>query len=103
MTLPSKMEYIVEYEVRLHRKVLKSLEGMPEKVRGKFDHLVRVLRESGPTGPRDWTNYGKLRGDGNRYHCHLTGNHAWVACWRQEKDVLFIEVYYAGSHQKAPY
>jgi mRNA-degrading endonuclease RelE of RelBE toxin-antitoxin system len=97
------MEYIVEYEVRLHPKVRKNLPFMPEKVQDKLDYLLRVLRESGPTGPHGWTNYGKLRGAENLYHCHLTGNHAWIACWSHEKNVLTIEVYYVGSHQNAPY
>jgi hypothetical protein len=27
----------------------------------------------------------------------------WVACWRWEKGEIEIEVYYAGSREKAPY
>ena len=97
------MGYIVEYKVCLHRRVRKNLEQLPGKVQDKLDYLLRVLRESGPTGPRLWINYSRLSGQGERYHCHLTGDHKWVACWSFEKEILTIEVYYAGSHQKAPY
>jgi mRNA-degrading endonuclease RelE of RelBE toxin-antitoxin system len=93
----------VEYEVRLHRKVQKSLHTLPPKIRERFHSLVRLLRESGPLGPYAWPNYGKLKGYEDRYHCHLTGSHAWVACWSFEKEILTIEVYYVGSHQKSPY
>ncbi len=35
------------------------------------------------------------------YHCHLT--YRYGACWSCEKDEIEIEVYYAGSREKAPY
>jgi hypothetical protein len=50
-----------------------------------------------------WRNYGKLKGEANTYHCHLTADHQWVACWRSEEKLLIIEIFYAGSHQDAPY
>jgi hypothetical protein len=37
----------------------------------------------------------------NKYHCHLSNK--WVACWKNEKDSIIIEVYYAGSRENAPY
>lgn len=97
------MEYIVEYEVLLHRSVRKSLANLPPRVAKTLEFLVQVLRTHGPAGPHAWKNYGKLRGSGNRYHCHLTANHAYVACWSWEQERLIIEVYYAGTHAKAPY
>lgn len=93
----------MEYKVLLKKKVRKKLNALPVNPRERLYALVQLLREFGPTAPHSWPNYNKLRGDGERYHCHLTGDHAWVACWSFEKDTLTIEVYYAGSHQKAPY
>lgn len=91
------------YDVRLRRSVRKRLDKLPAKVQLRLIALASVLRESGSFGPRRWPNYGKIRGGGNRYHCHLTGDHAWVACWEEHRTTLTIEVYYAGSHQNAPY
>lgn len=93
----------MSYDVRLRRSVRKRLDKLPAKVQLKLIALANVLRESGSSGPRRWPNYGKIRGEGNRYHCHLTGDHAWVACWEEHRTTLMIEVYYAGSHQNAPY
>ena len=93
----------MKYEVRLHRNVHKNLELLPQKVRERVHFLIELLRERGPTGPHRWLNYGKLHGFDNEWHCHISNNHAYVACWRIKKEILTIEVYYVGSHQKAPY
>jgi hypothetical protein len=61
--------------------------------------LIRVLIDSGATGPYNWQNYSKL--NVNQYHCHLT--YRYVACWRHEKNTIIIEVYYVGSREAAPY
>ncbi len=37
----------------------------------------------------------------NTYHCHLA--YRWVACWRNEKGKMIVEVEYVGSREKAPY
>lgn len=87
------------YEVRIKKKVLKTLRGLPENIRERFDLLVRVLVQSGPTGPHIFQNYSKLSDD--EYHCHLT--HHYVACWQLEKETITIEVYYVGSRENAPY
>jgi hypothetical protein len=97
------MGYLMEYEVYLRRSVEKAVERMPPDVQESFKALVELLRIKGPTGPYIWHNYGKLRNSRYRYHCHLTANHAYVACWEWKKDVLIVEVYYAGSHKDAPY
>lgn len=93
----------VKYRVMVRRSVTKRLFKLPASVQSRYDALVDVLRDHGPTGPHDWPNYGKLRGTRARYHCHLNGNHGFVACWEYFKDVITIEIYYVGSHQDAPY
>ena len=63
------------------------------------------LEISGPSA-RLWPNYGALPGKKyeDKRHCHLEKvNPTYVACWRVFKKERLIEVYYAGSHEKAPY
>jgi len=68
--------------------------------------LFEDLANQGPVLP-DWPNYGKLHGKKNvdRRHCHLQkGKPTYVCCWEViDKKRKIIEVYYAGTHEKAPY
>ena len=61
-------------------------------------NYVQCDKVSGPIQPLFW-HYSKLGGD--RCHCHLALN--WVACWTCKEGSIDIEVYYAGSREKAPY
>lgn len=60
----------------------------------------------GPFLP-DWPNYSKLHGKKgkDRRHCHLQkGRPTYVCCWEViNKERKIIEVYYVGTHEKAPY
>ncbi|KAF3363225.1 hypothetical protein PHSC3_000243 [Chlamydiales bacterium STE3] len=50
----------------------------------------------------NWPNFSKLKD--LLYHCHLEKERpTYVACWRVYKQEKLIEVYYAGTHEKAPY
>ena len=89
----------MSYEIRIKKTVLKNLRRLPGGIVERFEQLVQVLRESGPTGAHIFQNYRKL--SDNEYHCHLTHHH--VACWRHEKGTITIEVYYVGSRENAPY
>jgi len=71
---------------------------MPVKEQKLFANLVEDLELKGPIRT-EWPNFSKL--GKNEYHCHLS--YSWVACWREEGQQMEIEVYYAGSHEKAPY
>ncbi|PNV76815.1 hypothetical protein BES34_000560 [Leptospira inadai serovar Lyme] len=71
---------------------------MPKSARQDLILLLEELEKEGPLQP-EWPNYSKL--GKNEYHCHLS--YSWVACWRNEKNSLLIEVYYAGSRENAPY
>ncbi len=86
------------YDVLVPKKVLKTIEKMPESVRDRMAELVQDLRDFGPLQPT-WPNYGRL--SSGLYHCHLS--YKWVACWYHEKGTVRIEVYYAGSREDAPY
>ncbi|TGK23118.1 hypothetical protein [Leptospira stimsonii] len=71
---------------------------MPKSARQDLVLLLEELEKEGPSQP-EWANFSKL--SKNEYHCHLS--YSWVACWRNEKNSLIIEVYYAGSRENAPY
>ena len=86
------------YDVEIKNKTLKKLDKLPTYIQQKLFNLVEDLREKGPIRT-DWPNYSKL--DDDKYHCHLS--YKWVACWIHEQNTLKIEVYYAGSREKAPY
>ena len=86
------------YTVSVKKRVYKIIEKSPLTVQILFDELVKDLRDKGPI-QKEWPNYSKL--SENRFHCHL--NYSYVACWYNENDSIKIEVYYAGTREKAPY
>ena len=86
------------YTVLVKKKICKFIEKAPLTVQILFDELVKDLQDKGPL-QNEWSNYSKL--SENRFHCHL--NYSYVACWYNEKDSIKIEVYYAGTREKAPY
>jgi mRNA-degrading endonuclease RelE of RelBE toxin-antitoxin system len=88
----------MKYEVKIQKRMERRLEKLPTHVQKKLLRLVMDLRDKGPAQP-DWPNYRRLNND--EYHCHLS--YSWVACWRNEKNTIIIEVYYVGSREKAPY
>jgi mRNA-degrading endonuclease RelE of RelBE toxin-antitoxin system len=86
------------YGVKVKRKLDRELLKLPPGVKKLFFLLVEDLKADGPYQPT-WPNYSPL-GSG-KYHCHLS--HKYVACWTWQKGTIEIEVYYAGSREKAPY
>jgi hypothetical protein len=93
----------VIWEIKISKRTLKGIERMPAPAVDAFWRLLTLLKADGPTGPKEWKNYGKLKGRDSKYHCHLSNNHQWVACWRAEKGEVIVEILYVGSHQGAPY
>jgi len=91
------------WKVCIKKRVLKNIEKMPVNIQKKLNLLIVVLENHGPCGPKAWLNYGKLKSQKEAYHCHISSDHQWIACWRQVEGEVYIEVYYAGSHQSAPY
>jgi mRNA-degrading endonuclease RelE of RelBE toxin-antitoxin system len=86
------------FTVMTTKSVDKNINKLPENIKKKFVVLVEDLHDKGPI-LKNWKNFSEI--GKNKYHCHL-GYH-WVACWRFEKKSIVIEVYYAGSREKAPY
>ena len=98
-----------KFEVRVSRKTLKSLANVPETIFDIFELLRDELAVEGPV-QKEWPNYGMLRKQAGqkaterRYHCHLKkGRPTYVACWSVMKKSIIIDVYYVGTHEKAPY
>ena len=94
-----------KWKVTSGKKVARQAASLSKAALLKFRFLHEDLILNGPAQP-DWPNYGKLKGrkDDER-HCHLQkGNPTYVCCWRvKDKAKKIIEVYYVGTHEKAPY
>ena len=66
-----------------------------------FYLLVKELRESGPYRV-GWPNYKPF--NSTNFHCHIKkGRPTYVCCWKIDKKKRLIEIYYAGTHEKADY
>ena len=86
------------WKVYFKKKVKNKLAKLPIAVQKKLANLAEDLEAKGPIRG-EWQSFSSL-GE-NKYHCHLS--YSWVACWQVEDDIMEIEVYYAGSREKAPY
>jgi hypothetical protein len=86
------------YEVTIPNRVMRGLDKLPDDVQDVFWLLVDELRAKGAIR-KDWDNFSSL--GRHRYHCHVKRKH--VACWMWIKGSIFIEIYYAGSREGAPY
>lgn len=89
------------WTVKLISQAKKALKELPV---GTRESLVALLQELELQGPQryTWPNFSKLKTD--IYHCHIEkGRPTYVVCWRAYKKEKLIEVYYAGTHEKAPY
>ncbi|RDG32284.1 hypothetical protein DV872_08745 [Oceanispirochaeta sp. M1] len=91
----------MEYTVEINKKVLRRVLKMPSSRQDDFFDLVEDLRVGGPI-QKGWKNFSSLNHERSEFHCHL--GYRWVACWRIiSEEKLKLEVYYAGSREKAPY
>ena len=94
----------MKWTVVFKRKAQKQLDRLPESIRESVFFLVREIQELGPVR-YNWKNFGKLRGMGNHYHCHVkSGRPTYVVCWEvMDNQIKIVEVNYVGTHEKAPY
>ena len=88
----------------------KVVPKLPKFIKELLAELVAELEKEGPY-QIEWQSYSPLGKD--HFHCHL--NRSWVACWKslglQEYEdengrkllANWIEVYYVGSRENAPY
>ena len=84
------------------RKAGKQFSRLSKRIKDDIDALVLDLEYDGPMQPQ-WNNFPKL--SKNEYHCHVKKGHpTYVICWRvTDKKEKLMEVYYVGTHEKAPY
>ena len=92
------------WSVGLTKRAGKQLDSLPKAIQQKFDLLAKELEVSGPLRA-NWSNYSALKGQGQRYHCHIKkGRPYYVVCLELvNKKIKLIEFYYVGTHEKAPY
>lgn len=90
------------WTVQWKRKLEKHLSALPEAVQISFRALVQEIQLRGPIRG-NWKNYAKL--SGTQHHCHLkSGRPTYVVCWEVlDKQIEIVEIYYVGTHEKAPY
>ena len=98
------MEWVV-YVSSGAQKQIKQLHN--EDLLSGIRSLMCCLKIKGPIPGKQWPNYSKLRGNRSedKRHCHvLKGKPTYVCCWEViNKKKRIIEVYYVGTHEKAPY
>jgi mRNA-degrading endonuclease RelE of RelBE toxin-antitoxin system len=101
----------MKWTIKPTTKLEKQISALPKGIQAAVQLLLEELELEGPMQP-EWPNYGKLKGlkgvkkTDARYHCHLQrGKPTYVACWRLDDNSheKQIEVYYVGTHEKAPY
>ncbi len=90
------------WKVNFTKKAAKQTQSLPQPVQENLRALVLEIHEKGPVRG-NWKNYGKL--SETKHHCHIKSGHpTYVACWEvTENRIQIVEVYYAGTHEKAPY
>lgn len=89
------------WTVNLCGQAKKAFKELPKETAKTFRLLIEDLELNGYQR-YNWPNFSKLKE--TIYHCHLEKERpTYVAYWRVYKNENLIEVYYAGTHEKAPY
>ena len=107
------MDRDLRWKVTITKRAAKKTKKMPIPALSAFRLLWRDLTIQGPIQPK-WPNFSKLKGRPSHWHCHLTkGKPTYVVCWRAyqfsrvEKEITQrkgeIEIFYAWTHEDAPY
>lgn len=101
------MSWEVRYKGQAKKALKQGSKVLSQDARDAMDALHLDLEEDGPT-QSTWPNYSKFKGLGknvDKRHCHLLkGKPTYVACWEViDKKKKILEVYYVGTHEKAPY
>lgn len=107
VSLEPDYEWTVEYSSQA-KKQIKRLFKEHQNVYAAAAALTKEIALKGPYRS-NWPHYGPLKkGNGipdNSFHCHIkSGKPTYVACWTIEnKKIKIVEIYYVGTHEKAPY
>lgn len=100
----TQSKWIVEYS----NAAAKLKKTLPSNIQEQLDLLAKEIELLGPIRI-NWRNFGalnKVKGiPENSYHCHIKKSRpTYVACWCvRDKKIKFVEIYYVGTHEKAPY
>lgn len=94
----------MNWNVYFKKKAKKEFDALPIFAQEATQALVQEIIKLGPLR-HNWSNFGKLSGTENCYHCHIKkGKPTYVVCWEvTDKKIKIVEVYYVGTHEKAPY
>lgn len=101
-------EGAVPWEVGFSASAARQKKRLPRTVLESLARLIADLEAKGPI-QKGWPHFSALkRGKGipeNAYHCHIkNGRPTYVACWEvEDKKIKLIRVFYAGTHENAPY
>jgi len=92
--------------VEITNNASRQLKKLPLQIKNKLQKLIKEIESEGPIRT-NWNNFGRLKLGPNikRYHCHLkSGRPTYVVCWIvKNKKIKLVEIYYVGTHEKAPY
>ena len=94
------------WTVQFTNKAAKQARQLNEELFLVLQLLAEDLKVKGPIPGKFWHNYGKLSSKKNRdiRHCHLAKGHpTYVCCWEVFNIEKIVEIYYVGTHEKAPY
>ncbi len=91
------------WKVTYSSKARKQLRKIDPNIVASVLSLVMDIEDRGPVRG-DWPNFSKIN-RGASFHCHIKkGKPTYVVCWQLiGKNSKQIEVYYVGTHEKAPY
>jgi mRNA-degrading endonuclease RelE of RelBE toxin-antitoxin system len=94
----------MSWDVRFTSKCEKQVRYLAPEIRDRLFALVLEIQKLGPSRTT-WSNYGKIRGKTDCYHCHLKkGKPTYVAIWKiTDKENKLVEVRYVGTHENADY
>jgi len=92
------MKWKVKFTKHADKGRLMLMKAGRKRELGVLAVLIQKLKDFGPIQP-EFQNYSKL--SENEYHSHLS--HKWVACWREIKNSIILEIYYVGPRENAPY
>ncbi len=99
--------YEMTWTINFTRKAAKQSNKLPQNILAVLQLLIEDTKLHGPRPAEGWSNYSRLKGvkNSDKRHCHLKkGNPTYVCCWEVvNKQIRIIEVYYVGTHEKAPY
>lgn len=92
----------MSWKVSFTAKAEKERKRLPEGILLKLGFLIEEIHQLGPVRG-NWKNYGKL--SERQHHCHLkSGRPTYVVCYEvKDSQVRIVEIYYVGTHEKAPY